>query len=158
MTFSLALTAAGLIFELAKLNTSNESLAALSDDSSISFFYDVVKATRQKLFKNQLPMEYQRDHFLDKGDVRNLVIQIEPGQCRYYLAMTKPPAGIEVTVSSSNSISYNPIGTEPHFTYGRICAGKADSDIQADVRIQMTSGEGHAPYVLEAYTADSKPN
>jgi hypothetical protein len=99
-------------------------------------------------------MEYQRDHFLDKGDVRN----IEPGQSRYYLAMTKPPAGIEVTVSSSNSISYNPIGTEPHFTYGRICAGKADSDIQADVRIQMTSGEGHAPYVLEAYTADSKPN
>ena len=154
MTFSLALTAAGLIFELAKLNTSNESLAALSDNSSISFFYDVVKATRQKLFKNQLPMEYQRDHFLDKGDVRN----IEPGQSRYYLAMTKPPAGIEVTVSSSNSISYNPIGTEPHFTYGRICAGKADSDIQADVRIQMTSGEGHAPYVLEAYTADLKPN
>jgi hypothetical protein len=82
MTFSLALTAAGLIFELKKLNTNNESLAALSDDSSISFFYDVVKATRQKLFKNQLPMEYQRDNFFQKGDVRNLVIQIEPGQCR----------------------------------------------------------------------------
>jgi hypothetical protein len=72
--------------------------------------------------------------------------------------MTKPPARIEVTVSSLNSISYKPIGTEPHFTYGRICAGKADSDIEANVRIQLTAGEGQAPYVLETYTADPNSN
>ena len=47
MTFSLALTAAGLIFELAKLNTSNESLAALSDESQF-FFLRCSKSYRQE--------------------------------------------------------------------------------------------------------------
>jgi hypothetical protein len=153
MVFSLVLTGGGLFFELKRLSSetspgSQASLAPLPDDASDPLWFDVLKATRQKLFGNAPHREFVRG-FLETGQSRELPIQIEAGDCRSYMAMTKPPARIEIAVPPREAITHTPLGREDHFAFGRICAAKAPVPSAVTLRVTMTKRSG--PFVAEAY-------
>jgi hypothetical protein len=154
MVFSLLLAGAGLSYEIYKINSSKSVVVDIKNPHSVpeSMWYDVLKATRTKLFKDAQPKEYNRGN-LSTGEQSETYISIPAGGCRMYFSMTRPPAKIAVSIltPSERTIVSSPLGTEPHFAYGRVCAPKAQNEALAVLEVKMIEGEG--PFVAEAYEA-----
>lgn len=156
MGFSLLLTAGGLAFELKRLaneaakESRQPSLAPLPNDAPDQLWYDVLKATRQRIFGNAPSREYIRG-VLTTAQTENFAMEIQGGACRGYMVMTKPPAQIEVAVNSPQEITHTPLGREHHLAFGRICAAKTPTSANVTLRVTMASGSG--PFVAESYQA-----
>ncbi|UFW82990.1 hypothetical protein BjapCC829_23685 [Bradyrhizobium barranii] len=152
MSFSLILTGVGLTFELKRLAYEEQakegSSTTLPAGASDQLWYDVLKATRQK-FVGQAPSKEYGRGYLNPGESSDLLVTVYGGECRSYIVMTKPPAQIEVAVTSPAGIAHNPLAREAHFAFGRFCAGKTPGPVPVTLKVTMRKGEG--PYVAETY-------
>jgi hypothetical protein len=155
MAFSLVLTGVGLFFELKRISNETErassgSLVPMSDNPPDQLWYDVLKATRHRLVGNALSKEYTRE-LLNTGQYADIPITLFAGECRSYIVMTKPPARIDISVTSPGDITFTPIAREDHLAFGRFCAAKAP--VPALVTLKVTMASGSAPFVAETYEA-----
>jgi len=151
MVFSLALVGAGLWFEFEKQRIALNGQSPFPDNAPDQTWYDVLKATREKHFGKNAPYKEYTRGILKTGESQDLPMEIQAGYCRSYMVMTKPPAHIEITVTSLQNIIHTPTERENHFAFGRVCAAKSQDPSAVTLRVTMKEGTG--PFVAEAYEA-----
>ncbi|WP_129557165.1 hypothetical protein [Azospirillum baldaniorum] len=150
MVFSVVLTLIGLSYEYMRIGMlSGDSRAeSLAENVPDQMWYDVTKATRNRLFNGQTPKEYSRG-FLELSESSATIISLPSGSCRNYIAMTKPSNKIDVSVTSISPTVQKTIGREMHIVTGRICSAKSPEETDAQIEVTMVKGRG--PFIVEAY-------
>ena len=150
MTFSTILVGAGLFSEFFK----PREIPVLPPNATKEMWLEVVTATRRRLVGNTPRIDYASGD-LTTGSVKKLPLELPPGECRFYFAMAKPPAEIEVTATSVSSITVTPQGKEPHLAFGRICASKTPTFGTTEFAVTMIKDQG--PFIAETYPAILPP-
>jgi len=110
-------------------------------------FIDVLAASREKIAGGLILAESMKGD-LTISERKALSIAFSSGQCKVYLAMTKPPAEIDASIEASESAVVTAFGREPHITFGRICLPK-ERTAGAVLSVKMVRGPG--PFVVEVY-------
>jgi hypothetical protein len=158
MVFSVVLVCLGLTFEVGKqwLEAQKPKPAAevgqIVSNASDELWYDVLPATRKRLFGEAIPREFTRGGQRPDG-VYQLDFTLRSGECRDYLAMAKPPALIEVELPSlDNEVVHTQLGKQDHLIYGRLCKAKSPKEFSS-VKIVMKFLRGAGVYALETYSA-----
>jgi hypothetical protein len=110
-------------------------------------FIAVLAASREKIAGGLVLAESMRGD-LTMGERKALSIAFSSEQCKVYLAMTKRPVEIDVSIEASESAVVTAFGREPHITFGRICLAK-ERTAGAVLSVKMVRGSG--PFVAEVY-------
>ncbi|RTE90665.1 hypothetical protein D6B98_24790 [Bradyrhizobium sp. LVM 105] len=158
MYFSAFLVVVGLSMEFGKqwaeLQKAKPTVEVeqLAKDAPDEMWYDVLRATRRRLFGEAMPREFVRGGPRPDG-VYQVDVVLQSGECRDYLAMARPPALIDVEIQGmANEVVNTQLGKQDHLVFGRLCKAKSPTP-SVSVKIVMKFLKGGGVHALETYSA-----
>jgi hypothetical protein len=143
MMFALALVVIGSGLELVKAyEASAEAQRAFLASQNLpdEFWNDFLVARQQKMFGTAEPTDEYTSGSLKNGEMKSANIFLPKGECRFYFAAVRPPAGVGVDVKNGDSIT-RPLRDVGYYKTGKICMPSAKVSQEVELQVQAR-GEG----------------